>query len=97
MDSQEDISEPTKSDEGEDYPDGQEEIHPMSESIPQAYEPDIYRGYVQLCYKNGQSYYDLGHDPNEDSSWSEDMIKPFEEDERTTIYPMQGANWGNVR
>ena len=92
--SQEDISEPTDTEVGEVAPpDCQAETQPTPE---QAHAQGIYRGYVQLCHRDGQSYFDLGNDPNEDSSWFEEMIKPLEEDERTTVYPMQGANWGMV-
>ena len=57
----------------------------------------IYRGYVSLGRKNDQNYFDLEVDPNVDSSWFGEMIKPLEESDMAPYYPMQGANWGNVR
>ena len=47
--------------------------------------------------EHGQGFVDLGTDPNEDSSWFDEMLKPLETHDRPTHYPMQGANWGFVR
>ena len=47
--------------------------------------------------KSGQSYVDLGYDPEEYSSWFDEMIKPLELDDVAPYYPMQGSNWGFTR
>ena len=66
----------------------------------------IYRGYVTLGShgkyyamgtRDGQNYFDLGYDPQEDSSWFDDMIRPIEEADVPPYYPMQGSNWGLTR
>ena len=69
----------------------------------------IYRGHVTVgryhyrqpyaigMTDHGQGFVDLGADPNEDSSWFDEMLKPLETHDRPTHYPMQGSNWGLVR
>ena len=46
---------------------------------------------------SGQSYVDLGSEPNEDSSWFDEMLKPLEQTKVPPYYPMQGSSWGTVR
>ena len=40
--------------------------------------------------ETGQNYVDLGYDPSEDSSWFEEMLRPLEQEEVPSYYPMQG-------
>ena len=66
----------------------------------------VFQGYVSLGKnsryyamgsKSGQSYVDLWYDPEEDSSWFDDMIIPLEVDDVAPYYPMQGSYLGFVR
>ena len=53
--------------------------------------------YYAMGTQNDQSYVDLGYDPNEDSSWFEQMVRPLAQDDPAPYYPMQGSNWGLTR
>ena len=76
-------------------PENQDEP-PPSMSTAQLFS-GIYRGYVSLGRKNDLNFFNLGENPNVGSSWLDAMIQPLEDSDDTPYYPMQGANWGNVR
>lgn len=83
------------------------DIHYNTDNNDKKYDNEgIYRGYVTLgnhgqhCAlgtHNGQHYFDLGYDPQEDSSWFDAMIRPVEDTDVPPYYPMQGSNWGLTR
>ena len=53
--------------------------------------------YYAMGTQNDQSYVDLGYDPNEDSSWFGEVIRPREQDDTTPCHPMHGSSWGLTR
>ena len=77
------------------------------EAPPELLFSGLYHGHVTMgkngmyfgigTTSSGQNYVDIGSDPNEDSSWFDDMLKPLESTDVRSYYPMQGSNWGTVR
>ena len=67
----------------------------------------LYQGHVTIgnngmyfgigTTEGGQHYVDTGTDPNVDSSWFDEMLKPLDPASIPQHYPIQGSTWGLVR